>query len=84
MNEILFNRSDYFIEEKVVQIRKRYNFYSETGDAIGPVRQIIKTRQKILSLFVSKRVLPCKLKILNVENQPYAMTYSGERSFCLK
>jgi uncharacterized protein YxjI len=62
---VFFQSNNYFIDEKVnmFKFENAYNVYNETGEHIGAITQRLTTGEKVLRLFLDKRMMPFKLVV---------------------
>jgi uncharacterized protein YxjI len=86
MSNSFFNANNYFIDEKVnlFKFENTYQVYDEQGAKIGAVIQKLSTGQKILQLFVNKKMLPFHLEIKNSNDQVEATISRGWTLFLSK
>lgn len=86
MTTNFFDGHDYFIDEKVnlFKFENAYRVFNETGENIGAVKQVLTAGQKVLRLFVDKRMLGFKLNIVNNEQEIQATISRGFTFFMSK
>ena len=74
-----FSTNEYFIDEKVqfLKFHNEYKVYDNTGFPIGVVRQQVPGFQKLLRLFLNKKMLPFQLAIIDSNDQVVASIHRG-------
>lgn len=76
----------FIIDEKVgfFKTTNEYKIYNEQGIQIGIVKEKKSTKQKILSLMISKKMMPFKLELIDTSNNVIATISRGWTFFMSK
>lgn len=74
-----FDSDSYFIDEKVnfFKFENAYKVFNDRGETIGSIAQHLSITQKIVQLFISKKMLPFRLDIKDVHGQVQASIKRG-------
>ncbi len=84
MKSNFFESNTYFIDEKVnfFKFENCYQIYNDKGENIGAIKQKLNIGQKLLSLLISKTMLPFLLEIRD-SNDNLEVTISRGWTFIL-
>ncbi len=84
MKSNFFESNTYFIDEKVnfFKFENCYQIYNDKGENIGAIKQKLNIGQKLLSLLISKTMLPFLLEIKD-SNDNLEVTISRGWTFIL-
>jgi len=84
MKSNFFESNTYFIDEKVnfFKFENCYQIYNDKGENIGAIKQKLNIGQKLLSLLISKTMLPFFLEIRDL-NDNLEVTISRGWTFLL-
>ena len=84
MKSNFFESNTYFIDEKVnfFKFENCYQIYNDKGENIGAIKQKLNIGQKLLSLLISKTMLPFFLEIRD-SNDNLEVTISRGWTFLL-
>jgi uncharacterized protein YxjI len=84
MKSNFFESNTYFIDEKVnfFKFENCYQIYNDKGENIGAIKQKLNIGQKLLSLLISKTMLPFLLEIRD-SNDNLEVTISRGWTFLL-
>lgn len=74
-----FEGNEYFIDEKVnfLQFENTYKVFNGNAEQIGMIKQKLTSGQKLLRLFMNKKMLPFKLEITDAKNELQATLTRG-------
>jgi uncharacterized protein YxjI len=74
-----FDSNNYFVDEKVnfLKFENSYQVYNNKGEQVGNIKQKLTTGQKVLRLFVKKRMLPFLLEIKDTNDIMQASVSRG-------
>lgn len=81
-----FDANSFFIDEKVnaFKFENTYKIFNEAGEQIGVIQQKIPVAQKLLSLIISKAMLPFHFEIRNQNDGVEASISRGWTFFMSK
>jgi uncharacterized protein YxjI len=84
--ENFFRNNDYFIDEKVqlLKFTNTYKVYDSSGSQIGVIQESMPGGLKLLSLLLSKALMPFALDILDMEQNVLATIKRGWTFFMSK
>ncbi|MDR2049097.1 MAG: hypothetical protein LBP69_06555 [Treponema sp.] len=84
--EKFFKNNDYFIDEKVqfLKFTNTYKVYDSSGSQIGVIKESMPAGLKLLSLLLSKALMPFTLDITDMEENVLATIKRGWTFFMSK
>jgi uncharacterized protein YxjI len=84
--ENFFKNNDYFIDEKVqlLKFTNTYKVYDSSGSQIGVIQESMPAGLKLLSLLLSKALMPFTLDITDMEQNVLATIKRGWTFFMSK